>query len=65
MVAGRNDNALAEALRLLAKSLNQRPQPNPVPHDGVDDAFRALGKFQKTTRLLSKESMRPKKLKSG
>src|ERR1044072_3522431 len=47
MVAGRNDNALAEALRLLAGSLNQMPQSNPVPHDGADDAFRALGKFQK------------------
>ena len=47
MVVGRNDNALAEALRLLAGSLNQRPQANPVQPEGGDDGFRALGKFQK------------------
>src|ERR1051325_3589541 len=47
MVAGRNANAVAAALRLLAGSLNQMLQANPVPHDGDDDAFRGLGKFQK------------------
>ena len=45
MVAGRNDDAIAEALRMLAGSIGQIPQVNAGNRNGDDDEFRALGKF--------------------
>ena len=47
MVAGRNDDAIAEALRMLGGSLGKIPQVNAGSRNGDDDEFRALGKFQR------------------
>ena len=44
MVAGRNDDAIAEALRMLAGSIGQIPQVNAGHREEVDE-FRALEKF--------------------
>ncbi|XP_058758173.1 uncharacterized protein LOC131631395 [Vicia villosa] len=47
MVAGRNDDAIAEALRMLAGSIGQIPQANAGNRNGDDDEYRALGRFQR------------------
>ena len=46
MVAGRNNDAIAEALRMLAGSIGQIPQVNASHREEVDE-FRALEKFQR------------------
>ena len=47
MVAGRNDDAIAEALRMLAEFIGQIPEANAGNRNGDDDEFRALGRFQR------------------
>ncbi|XP_050915924.1 uncharacterized protein LOC127131024 [Lathyrus oleraceus] len=47
MVAGRNDDAIVKALRMLAESMGQIPQANAGNRNGDDDEFRALGRFQR------------------
>ncbi|XP_058745937.1 uncharacterized protein LOC131618796 [Vicia villosa] len=46
-LAGRNDDAIAEALRMSAGSIGQIPQANAGNRNGDDDEYRALGKFQR------------------
>ncbi|XP_058768161.1 uncharacterized protein LOC131641883 [Vicia villosa] len=47
MVAGRSDDAIVDALRMLVGSLGQIPQVNVGNRNGDDDEYRALGKFQR------------------
>ncbi|XP_058732659.1 uncharacterized protein LOC131604216 [Vicia villosa] len=47
MVAGRNDDAIADALRMLAGSFGQIPHANAGNRNGDDDEYRALRKFQR------------------
>ncbi|XP_058766068.1 uncharacterized protein LOC131639602 [Vicia villosa] len=47
MVVGRNDDAIVDALRMLARSLGEIPQANAGNRNGDDDEYRALGKFQR------------------
>ncbi|XP_058746100.1 uncharacterized protein LOC131618968 [Vicia villosa] len=60
MVAGRNDNAIADALRMLAGSLGQIPQVNAGNRNGDDDEYRTLGndaqRVQFGTHMLEKEA---------
>lgn len=62
MVAGRNDDALAEALTLLAGAI---PQMNAGDRERDVNEFCTLGSSRGTIRQLLKELMNLTKLKSG
>jgi hypothetical protein len=68
MVAGRNDDAIAEALRMLAESMGQIHQANAHQANanagnqkGDDDEFRALGRFQRNNPPIFEGEHAPEK----
>ncbi|XP_058765344.1 uncharacterized protein LOC131638813 [Vicia villosa] len=61
MVVGRNDDAIVDALRMLAGSLGQIPHVNVGNRNGDDDEFRALGKFQRNNPPIFKGEHEPDK----
>src|ERR1051325_5292676 len=60
MVAGRNDDAIADALRFLDGSLGQIPQVN-VGQKGEEDEFHALGKIQRNNPPIFEGEHEPEK----
>lgn len=68
MVAGRNDDAIVEALRMLAESMGQIHQANAHQANanagnqkGDDDEFRALGRFQQNNPPIFEGEHAPEK----
>ncbi|XP_058733083.1 uncharacterized protein LOC131604673 [Vicia villosa] len=61
MVTGRNNDAIADVLRMLAGSLGQIPQVNVGNRNGVNDECLALGKFQRNNPPIFEEEHEPDK----
>ncbi|XP_058767704.1 uncharacterized protein LOC131641421 [Vicia villosa] len=61
LVARRNDDAIADALRMLVGSLGQIPQVNVGNRNGDDGEFQSLGKFQRNNPPIFEGEQEPDK----
>ncbi|XP_058768830.1 uncharacterized protein LOC131642620 [Vicia villosa] len=61
MVAGRNDDAIAEALAMLVGAIGQIPPANAGNRNGDDDEYRALGRFHRNNPPVFEDDHEPDK----